>query len=64
VMKVSDLRVKTTVELNQELESLLREQFNLRMQQGSGAKPRASNFKEVRKNIARVKTILKEKVNE
>lgn len=64
MMKVGELRAKTIAELNQELESLLREQFNLRMQKGSGAKPRSSNFKQVRHNIARVKTILRENLRE
>jgi large subunit ribosomal protein L29 len=61
-MKTNELHAKSIVELNQELASLLRELFNLRMQRGSGAKPRPSSFKDVRRNIARIKTILREKL--
>ncbi len=60
-MKASELRQKSVAELNEELTSLYREQFNLRMQQGSGQTARPDQFGKVRKNIARVKTILNEK---
>ncbi len=60
-MKASELREKTTEELRTELESLLREQFNLRMQRGSGQQPRPHLFARVRKDIARVQTVLNEK---
>lgn len=63
-MKIDDLKTKSIIELNHEIESLLREQFNLRMQKGTGTKPRASSFKEVRRNIARAKTILQQKLRE
>ena len=60
-MKASELRSKSVDDLNKELNDLLREQFNLRMQKGTGqlAKPHLLN--EVRRNIARVKTVLNEK---
>jgi len=59
-MKASELRSKSVEELNQELLSLTREQFNLRMQQGTEQLSRPHQVKAVRRNIARVKTILKE----
>ncbi|ROR34832.1 50S ribosomal protein L29 [Inmirania thermothiophila] len=60
-MKASELREKSVEELREELYGLLREQFNLRMQQGSGQQPRPHLFKRVRRDIARVKTVLREK---
>ncbi len=60
-MKAIELREKTVEDLNSELVALLREQFNLRMQNGSGQLSRPHQLKEVRRNIARVKTILNEK---
>ncbi len=59
-MKASVLREKSQDELNAALEELLKEQFNLRMQQGTGQLSRPSRMKEVRKDIARVKTLMKE----
>jgi large subunit ribosomal protein L29 len=60
-MKTTELRGKTPAELNTELEALLKEQFNLRMQRGVGQTPAPHLFGNVRKQIARVKTILSEK---
>lgn len=60
-MKASELREKNVEDLNKELLALLREQFNLRMQNGSGQLTRPHQMKEVRRNIARLKTILNEK---
>jgi len=60
-MKASDLRAKNPADLNKELTDLLREQFNLRMQRGSGQLTRTHLLKEVRRNIAQIKTILNEK---
>jgi len=60
-MKASELREKNTDELKQELLSLLREQFTLRMQNGAEQLNRHHQLKVVRRNIARVKTILTEK---
>ncbi|AKZ65880.1 50S ribosomal protein L29 [Candidatus Palibaumannia cicadellinicola] len=53
-----ELRNKNTTELNQELISLLREQFNLRMQAASGQLRQTNLLRKVRNNIARVKTLL------
>jgi large subunit ribosomal protein L29 len=62
-MKASELRDKTVDELNKELMDLLREQFNLRMQQGTDQLSKPHQFKNVRRNIARVKTVLKQKAS-
>lgn len=59
-MKASELRGKTAEELNGSLEELLKEQFNLRMQKGTGQLSRPSRMNEVRKEIARIKTVLNE----
>jgi len=60
-MKASELRDKKIEELNQELLDLLREQFNLRMQKANDQLNRHTQLKSVRHDIARVKTVLKEK---
>ncbi|MEA2080904.1 MAG: 50S ribosomal protein L29 [Pseudomonadota bacterium] len=60
-MSANDLRQKTAAELKLELDSLLREQFNLRMQKGSGQLSRPDQVKKVRRNIARIKTVQNEK---
>jgi len=60
-MNATELREKTADELNVELLSLTREQFNLRMQQATGQMGKPHQMKNVRRNIARVKTILTEK---
>ena len=60
-MKASELRDKSVKELDEELISLRREQFNLRMQQGGGQNARPDQFNKARKNIARLKTVLNEK---
>ena len=59
-MKTEELRGKTRDELLDELVSLRREQFNLRMQQATGQLAQNHQFREVRRNIARVNTILNE----
>ena len=59
--KASELKAKSVEELNTELSSLFREQFNLRMQRGSGQDVKPHNFKRVRREIARIKTIIHQK---
>jgi large subunit ribosomal protein L29 len=59
-MKASELREKTPEELNGQLEELLKEQFNLRMQKGTGQLARPSRVNQVRKEIARIKTVQNE----
>ena len=63
-MKAAELRSKTTAELELELVELRREQFNLRMQRGTGQLTRSDHFRKVRRNIARVKTVLREQTGE
>ncbi len=60
-MNATELREKTADELNAELLSLTREQFNLRMQQATGQMSKPHQMKTVRRNIARLKTVLTEK---
>lgn len=60
-MKASELRQKTKEELKAELLGLLKEQFNLRMQKGSGQLSRPHQMKQVRRDIARIKTVMVEK---
>lgn len=62
-MKAAELREKSVDELREELLSLLREQFNLRMQGATDQLSRPHLFKRARRNIARVKTVLGEKAN-
>ncbi|WP_415879953.1 50S ribosomal protein L29 [Methylomonas sp. TEB] len=59
-MKANDLRSKTKEELNSSLLELSREQFNLRMQKGTGQLSKSSQIKQVRRDIARISTILSE----
>jgi len=60
-MKASELRNKSVEELRQELLELRREQFNLRMQQATGQLAKPHLVRQVRRNIARVKTVLNQK---
>ncbi|MBK1699897.1 50S ribosomal protein L29 [Thiococcus pfennigii] len=59
-MKASELRRHSPEELERQLLDLLKEQFNLRMQQGTGQLTRPSQMKAVRRDIARVKTVMNE----
>lgn len=59
-MKTSDLRKMGETELQKELQEMLREQFNLRMQKATNQLSDNSQMKKVRHNIARVKTIMNE----
>jgi len=60
-MKASELRAKDPAQLSKELEELLRAQFGLRMQKATQQLTNSSQLKRVRRDIARVRTILKEK---
>lgn len=59
-MKASELRSKDATELTTELESLLKAQFNLRMQRATQQLSNTSQIGKVRRDIARVRTILTE----
>jgi len=63
-MNVQEMKSKTPVELRKELSSLLKEQFNLRMQKGIGQLSQPHELTRVRKDIARLKTFLNQKNSE
>ena len=58
----TEYRSMSVEDLKKELVDLRREQFNLRMQQGAGNMPKVHRFGIVRKDIARIKTVLNEKI--
>jgi large subunit ribosomal protein L29 len=60
-MKASELRAKDPVQLNKELDDLLKAQFSLRMQKGTQQLTNTSQQRKVRRDIARVRTLLAEK---
>lgn len=60
-MKASELRAKSASELNQELLELLKAQFSLRMQLATQQLSNTSQIGKVRRDIARVRTLLREK---
>ena len=55
------MKTKSVVELRDELKGLLQEQFNLRMQKGMGQMTNVNELRRVRRDIARVKTIMTQK---
>ena len=60
-MKASELRAKDSAQVSKELEELLRAQFSLRMQKATQQLTNSSQLKKVRRDIARVRTIMREK---
>ncbi len=62
-MKASELRGKSADELKQELQSLLKAQFSLRMQKATQQLSNTSQIRKTRRDIARVRTLLTEKEN-
>jgi large subunit ribosomal protein L29 len=60
-MKTSDIRAKTPDQLSDDLASLKKEQFNLRFQKATGQLEKTARVKQVRRDIARIKTIAAEK---
>ena len=60
-MKAEDLRAKTADELNETLLSLKKEHFNLRFQRSSGQLEDTSQFRRIRRDIARIKTIISDR---
>ena len=60
-MNATELRSKNAAELKAELKGLLREEFNLRMQKATGQLARPHQFQRIRRDIARIKTVLNEK---
>ncbi|PTD95419.1 50S ribosomal protein L29 [Pseudothauera lacus] len=63
-MNASDLRAKSAGELNQELLELLKAQFSLRMQLATQQLSNTSQLGKVRRDIARVRTVLREKAGQ
>ncbi len=57
-MKAADLRTKTPDELKDALMGLRKEQFNLRFQKASGQLENTARARQVRRDIARIKTVL------
>lgn len=63
-MKANELREKSAEELQQALLGLLKDQFNLRMQKATGQLAQTHLLGQVRRDIARVKTVLNEKAGD
>ncbi|MEQ1582367.1 MAG: 50S ribosomal protein L29 [Steroidobacteraceae bacterium] len=59
-MNAKELRQKSAAELREELLNLRREQFNLRMAQATGQSAKPDQFTKVRRNVARLKTVMAE----
>ena len=58
--RAAELRAKSETELKDELVALRKEEFTLRMQRGTGQLSNTSRFKKIRRDVARIKTILNE----
>lgn len=63
-MNAQDLKAKSEKELREQLSGLMREQFSLRMQKGTGQLTKPHELRRVRRDIARVSTVLNEKSRE
>jgi large subunit ribosomal protein L29 len=61
-MKATDVRAMSVDQLNDELAKLKKEQFNLRFQRATGQLEKTSRVQEVRRDIARIKTIARQKL--
>ncbi len=61
MVKAEDIRAKTDDELNDQLNDLSKEAFNLRFQAASGQLENTARVRQVRRNLAQIKTILNEK---
>ena len=59
-MKVTDLKTMTSDQLHDELVRLKKEQFNLRFQQATGQAEKTHRMSEARRNVARIKTLLRQ----
>lgn len=62
-MKASDTRAMTADQLGDQLATLKKEQFNLRFQKATGQLEKTARVKEVRRDIARIKTIARQKAS-
>jgi large subunit ribosomal protein L29 len=63
-MDMNVMNGKTEAELREELKNLLQEQFSLRMQKGMGQMTNVNELRRVRRDIARVKTVMTQKTTE
>ncbi|AQX28178.1 MULTISPECIES: 50S ribosomal protein L29 [unclassified Bartonella] len=63
-MKAAELRAQTLDQMKNELANLKKEQFNLRFQKATGQLEKTARVKQVRRNIARIKTFLRQKMDE
>ena len=63
MIDLQEIRLKNPSDLKSLLEELLEQQFKLKMQAATGQLAKSSEFKKLRKDIARIKTIMKEKQN-
>ncbi|AQT42887.1 50S ribosomal protein L29 [Bartonella sp. M0177] len=63
-MKASEVRAQTLDQMNEELAKLKKEQFNLRFQKATGQLEKTARVKQVRRDIARIKTIARQKAAE
>ncbi|MBB5072907.1 large subunit ribosomal protein L29 [Bartonella callosciuri] len=63
-MRAMELRAQTLDQIKDELAKLKKEQFNLRFQKATGQLEKTARVRQVRRDIARVKTFLRQKINE
>ncbi|CAM1637858.1 50S ribosomal protein L29 [Bartonella sp. B10834G6] len=63
-MKAAEVRAQTLDQMNEELAKLKKEQFNLRFQKATGQLEKTARVKQVRRDIARIKTIARQKAAE
>ncbi|MCZ2158567.1 50S ribosomal protein L29 [Bartonella sp. 220] len=63
-MRATELRAQTLDQMKNELAKLKKEQFNLRFQKATGQLEKTARVRQVRRDIARVKTFLRQKINE
>ncbi len=61
--KAGELRAKSAEDLNNELVDLRKEEFDLRMQRGTGQLANNARFKQIRRQVARIKTVLNEQAS-
>lgn len=62
-MKFNDMKDKSLAQLNDSLIDLLKQQFSLRMQHATGQLGKTSELRKIRRDIARIKTIISDKGN-
>ncbi len=62
-MRTVDLREKSVIELREEVNALRNEEFNLRMQMGGDQSVSYARFRQIRRDIARIKTIMRQRLD-